>query len=348
MDKDSQMRRVLFTINNPDAHNITEEEITKRLTTGITGIIYFCLSKEIGGKGHIPHYHIYAVFKNPKRFSTLKNLFPEAHIDRVNGSNSQTRDYVFKTGAWAGTEKETTRIEGTQKEYGTLPPDTGRYGSEFTAIMEQIRDGLSDLEIIEANPDLIPRLTDIQRCRQLIQQEQQKDNFRSLEVTYIWGEPETGKTRSVMEKYGYAGVFRVTDYAHPFDTYAGQDVILFDEFHSRFPLTDMNNYLDGYPLKLPARYSDKVAQYTKVYIISNLPLEQQYTSTQREEPEIWRAFLRRIQTVRHFTGIGKFKDQSTKKYMKAVYDFQKLHPGSVTPFTSPQGKTGAQPSRKVK
>ena len=106
MDKDSQMRRVLFTINNPDEKGISAEEISRRLNTGVKNVEYFCFSKEIGEEEHTPHYHIYAVFKHPKRFSTLKNLFPEAHIDRPFGTHSENRDYEFKTGKWEGTEKE--------------------------------------------------------------------------------------------------------------------------------------------------------------------------------------------------------------------------------------------------
>ena len=85
-----------------------------------------------------------------------------------------------------------------------------------------------------------------------------------------------------MEKYGYENVFRVTDYHHPFDTYEGQDVIVFEEFNSSITIQDMLNYLDGYPVKLPARYTDKVASFTKVYITSNLQLTMQYPNVQEE------------------------------------------------------------------
>ena len=77
-----------------------------------------------------------------------------------------------------------------------------------------------------------------------------------------------------MDKHGYKNVFRVTNYAHPFDGYRGERVLLFDEFRSSLPLADMLKYLDGYPLMLPCRYADKVACFTEVYIISNIPLEQ--------------------------------------------------------------------------
>ncbi len=56
----------------------------------------------------------------------------------------------------------------------------------------------------------------------------------------------------------------------------------------------MLNYLDIYPLTLPARYTDRTACYTKVYLTSNVPLDEQYRDIQRYQWETWKAFLRRI------------------------------------------------------
>lgn len=100
-----------------------------------------------------------------------------------------------------------------------------------------------------------------------------------------------------MEKYGYRNVYRVTNYAHPFDNYKGEKVIVFEEFRSSLPIADMLKYLDGYPVMLPCRYADKVACYETVYLISNIPLEQQYPNVQHDEPETYAAFLRRIHAV---------------------------------------------------
>ena len=100
-----------------------------------------------------------------------------------------------------------------------------------------------------------------------------------------------------MEFHGYENVFRVTNYAHPFDNYKGESVIVFEEFRSSLPIADMLNYLDGYPLTLPCRYADKVACYTTVYIASNIPIEEQYVSTQHNESETYNAFLRRIHNI---------------------------------------------------
>lgn len=62
----------------------------------------------------------------------------------------------------------------------------------------------------------------------------------------------------------------------------------------------MLNYLDGYPLQLPCRYSNITACFTKVYIVTNIPLFEQYKSVQEKHDETWKAFLRRINLVYDF------------------------------------------------
>lgn len=44
------------------------------------------------------------------------------------------------------------------------------------------------------------------------------EQWQTLQVTYIFGDSGVGKTRSVMEAYGYDQVYWITDYKHPFDT----------------------------------------------------------------------------------------------------------------------------------
>ena len=62
------------------------------------------------------------------------------------------------------------------------------------------------------------------------------------------------------------------------------------------------------PVMLPARYFDRVACYTIVYITSNIPLEQQYPEIQKCKLETWNAFLRRIHTVTEFRKDGIIRE----------------------------------------
>lgn len=99
-----------------------------------------------------------------------------------------------------------------------------------------------------------------------------------------------------------------------FDAYKGQPVLVFEEFHSQVPIAAMLNFLDIYPVMLPARYYDRVACYTTVYITSNIPLDQQYPEIQKCKMETWHAFLRRIHTVTEFRKGGLIREVSYENH----------------------------------
>jgi len=145
----------------------------------------------------------------------------------------------------------------TFEEYGEIPEEHQGERSDLAYLLELIRAGNSNYEIIDMLPYYLFSIDKIERARQMLKAEENKDVFREMHTTYIWGKTGTGKTRGVMEQYGYTNVYRVTDYTHPFDGYAGEDVVIFDEFRSQLKIGDMLNLLDGYPLSLPCRYANR-------------------------------------------------------------------------------------------
>ena len=295
MDENSktQSRKWLLTINNPVEKDYTHEKLIEIMSL-FKSVTYFCLSDEIGKKTGTYHTHLFMYSPNGIRFSTVQNRLPNCHIDYCKGSAQQNKDYVFKEGKFAGTDKEDTRIDGTQYEWGTLPVERQGRRNDIVDLYDMIANGMSDFQILDTSPDYMLNLNQIRQTRQVIKSEKFKNTFRQLTTTYIWGSTGGGKTRYVMEKYGYENVYRVTNYKHPFDDYRGQDVVLFDEFRSSLPLADMLKYLDGYPVVLPCRFADIQACFTKVYFTTNIPLDKQYVNIQRDEIESYKAFLRRI------------------------------------------------------
>lgn len=98
-----------------------------------------------------------------------------------------------------------------------------------------------------------------------------------------------------------------------FDGYNGQSVLVFEEFNSQIPIEEMLNYLDIYPLYLPARYNDRIACYTQVYLTSNISLDEQYKNIQKQKPETWQAFLRRIHEVTEYRHDGSIINHIERK-----------------------------------
>ena len=294
---DTQSRKYQLTLNNPLDKQLDHDAIREKLTQ-LTSAVYWCMADEVGLETQTPHTHIYIQLRSPARFSRIKKLFPDAHIEQARGSAADNKAYVQKSGKWADDPKADTSVPDTFEEWGELPDEPGQgYRSDIAQLYDMIVDGMSNSEIMAANPELAAHISRMDKIRQDILEDRYRTTFRHLTVTYIFGPTETGKTRSVMEEHGYGNVYRCTDYKHPFDRYASEPVLCFDEFRSSLMIGDMLNYLDGYPISLPARYANRVACYETVYIISNIDLKHQYPVVQTEENATWLAFLRRIYKV---------------------------------------------------
>lgn len=293
MNEQGMSRKWLLTINNPVEKGYTHDKLIE-IMEQFKGVTYYCMSDEIGLETKTYHTHLFMYAPNGVRFSTIQKRIPNCHIDYCKGTAQQNKDYVFKEGKYAGTDKEDTRVDGTQYEHGDIPVERQGRRNDIVDLYDMIANGMSDFQILDTAPDYMLNLNQIRQTRQVIKSEKFKNTFRELTTTYIWGSTGSGKTRYVMEKYGYENVYRVTNYKHPFDDYRGQDVVLFDEFRSSLPLADMLKYLDGYPVVLPCRFADIQACFTKVYFTTNIPLDKQYVNIQRDEIESYKAFLRRI------------------------------------------------------
>lgn len=295
MARTNASRKYQLTINNPLEHGFDHETIRNNLEA-LSGCLYWCMCDEVGEQGTY-HTHLYAAFQNAKEFISIQRRFYGAHIEIARGTHQENRNYIRKEGKWAEDAKHETNLPDTFEESGELPEEPQKRQKDSEAILDMVTEGATNAEIPRAFPTAMNRLQHIETARQTLLADQYRNTFRTLHVYYIWGKTGVGKTRSVMDQYGYENVYRVTNYQHPFDSYAGQDVILFDEFRSSLPISDMLKYLDGYPVMLPCRYADKVACFTKVYLISNISMEAQYPNIQTEEPETWQAFRRRFQEV---------------------------------------------------
>jgi len=284
MKKDSQSRSWLLTQ--------AEEKITfEDLQTALSEYVYIGQLEqgEKGGEQGYKHYQLYIENPSPIRFSTIKSKLPNCHLEERKGTKKQAYDYCTKPDTRIG------EIFGNGDIH--MSENQGRR-NDLTAIIEMIEDGaaLADIQAKYKTQYLMYQ-NRITTYMQSYLEGKFKDTFRILNTTYIHGSTGKGKTRYVMDKHGYSNVCRITNYNNPFDFYKNQKVIIFEEFRSSLKIEQMLNYLDGYPLALPARYGDKVACFDEVYIISNIPLTAQYVNIQSEQPATYDAFLRRIHNV---------------------------------------------------
>lgn len=232
--------------------------------------------------------------KNAISFESIKKKYPRAYISPPKAELITIVEYI--------TKKNTA--ESHPVSYGNLPQKGKR--TDLETIYDMLVDENTLKDIRTVFPSQYMRYKNhIKSIQQELLSEKIQDKWIEREVIYIYGDTGLGKTRYVMEKYGYTNCYRVTNYKHPFDTYNNEPVIIFEEFRSSLKIEEMFIYLDGYPTILPARYNDKVALFEKVYIVTNVPLFDQYKSIQKNHPETFKAFIRRINKVHFLVPIRK-------------------------------------------
>jgi hypothetical protein len=340
MANNSQSRKWILTINNPHDCGLTHGAITEIMIRFAPD--YFCMSDEIATTGTY-HTHAFMFCLSPVRFSTIKSRFPTAHIEKSHGSAIQNREYITKSGKWADDEKSDTVVADSFYEWGEPPSEKAEKAPAMSRLMDNIRDGMTTAQIIEDEPNLAFKVHDIDTLRQTLLSEKYATQNRDLEVAYIFGATGAGKTRYIFSRHNPREIYRVTNYRGGkgvnFDGYHGQDVLVFEEFHAQVPIEEMLNHLDIYPISLPARYNDKIACFTKVYITSNLPLTEQYKAVQWNHRETWQAFLRRIHKTSEYNQDGStmeiIRDRRTIDYGEQ----QKIQTGTTDetplfPFTA--------------
>ena len=201
MAEDTQARRYLLTINNPEQ---SDEEFISYIEN-LEHFKYSMFQREQGEQTGTEHLQVFIVFNCAKRFSTLKKYFPTAHIEKVKGTNTQARDYCSKS---------ETRISGPY-ELGTFTEERSR--TDISNFIEMVQLGASDLELAKLFPKLyIQNLNKIQKIRQEYIANEFRNKNRDIEVTYIYGPPRTGKTRYVYDKYGFGKFYHIHTWSFRF------------------------------------------------------------------------------------------------------------------------------------
>ena len=296
---EQRSRKWQLTINNPNEHNLDHEEI-KCLILPLEPK-YWCLCDETGGKTGTYHTHLYLQFETGRRFGTFKTVFPTAHIEVAHGTAQENRDYIAKTGEkWQDSAKEETNHPETFEESGTCLIEKQGQRSDIAFLYENIKLGTSVTRILEETPSNLRYIGLIDRARAALKADEQEaylKKVRDVRVTYLYGAAGVGKTTYVYEKCGFENVYKVTDYLHPWDTYNGEDVLFLDEYRGQFEISFFLNLLDKWPLILPARFHNRIACWSKIYVVSNLAFEDLYYSELGLEYETRKALRRRFHCI---------------------------------------------------
>lgn len=246
--------RWAFTYNNPDHEpDFREDEVA-----------YLVYQLERGEAEDTPHLQGYVRFHRQKTLGAAKTCLnlAAAHFEIAKHPEDVNRQYCTK---------DDTHPPGTVRvERGHFDADQGKQGrrSDLAAIATKCQAGTALTQIAQEHPgDFIRYHAGIERLHQLTAPP--PPIARDVVVWVLWGATGTGKTHRVMHAHPdcYTVAGRGRD---PWGQYNGQAVLLMDEFDwERWSIQEMNKITDKWRYLLDARYRDRYAAWTLVYICAN-------------------------------------------------------------------------------
>lgn len=223
----SRSRDWILTINNPSDQD--KETFDKLGSLKSPQVLHWIYQLEKGEEGTV-HIQGCIRFKNAIILSTIKKIFPRAHLESAHSYPACIK-YC---------SKEESRIE-EPKEWG-VRPEMGRR-KDLEALAEMIDSGASIKDVAQSDPSKFIRY---HRGLQAYKEVTKEHREGKPTVIYIYGETGCGKTSSIYKKHGKENVYMKSG-SKWWDGYDGQEVILIDDFDGCWPFRDLLRLLDNYP-----------------------------------------------------------------------------------------------------
>lgn len=254
--------------------------------SNISSLKYCIFQLEKGEEG-TEHLQGFISFTSGRRFRTVKDILPIAHIEKAMGTNSQCRDYC---------SKEESRVAGPW-EFGEFCEERERTDCrEFISLASS---GISKTKIANLLPSqYVNHLNKIDEIYAHRMSETYSRRCRRVKVTYIYGPTGAGKTSMIRKNLKKDETFWVQNYdLSMFTNYNYENNIVFDEFTGDIKISTLNPILDVGPVQLRGLRTIKYGAYHNVFIVSNYPPTALYTDVQIESPDVFATFMRRIHTI---------------------------------------------------
>lgn len=239
-----------FTLNNYTTAETSKLEATVPLPL----FTYIIFGREVCPTTGTPHLQGYVEFGKRVRRRAIARIpgFERARVDRRKGTGIQASDYCRK--------------DGRVYEWGSLETRTQGTRSDLDEIKTEIDSGANALQVAENHFSSWCRyrqsFAEYRRLRTPV-------GARQLEVYVLWGAPGTGKTRLIFETF--PDVWIACDPSlNWFDGYAGQPVVLLDDYRGDASAAFLLRLLDVYPMLCPVKGSFTPWVPTKVFITSNM------------------------------------------------------------------------------
>lgn len=241
-------------------------------------IRYFIQGEEICPTTKRMHWQSYVEFNKPVRFKWVKDVFGDStvYIEARKGTRVQARDYCKKDGKYI--------------EYGKWITGQG-HRTDLEPIIDKLKSGTKLSKLMIEYPRVYCRYRNGLKDIAAEVNKQSIPEWRDLDITLITGPTGCGKTREAMKhaKYKIEG-----ENLKWWDGYDMENTILIDEYNNDVKIGKMLNILDGYRLRLDVKGGFTYANWNKVYITTNLKVDEIHQNAKKAHRD---ALFRRITRI---------------------------------------------------
>lgn len=209
------------------------------------------------------HMQGYVELTRSMRISQVKSLLSQtAHFEVRRGTRDQARAYCMK---------EDTRTDGPW-EFGDFGEGGQGKRTDLMDIKQKLDEGRSEKEIADEHFSSWCRYRQSFKAYKNLQW-QGRDGSVITQNIVIYGEPGVGKTQYALEQWPDA--YWKPSNSKWFDDYAGQSVIIYDDFNNAwFPWDMLMGILDSRPMRVESKGSSfMLANTVNVFTTNTSPLD---------------------------------------------------------------------------
>lgn len=243
------------------------------------GVRYAIYGEEICPETKRVHWQAYIELKDARRITGVKTLFNDqkVHLEKRRGTRLEAKDYCMK--------------DNKYEEFGKWIKGRG-HRSDLDDVIERIREGDSLSTIMVEEPETYCKYRNGIRDIYAAVNEENCPKWRDVEVILCTGPTGCGKTRLAMEEASYKIQGHQLQWWQDYDKDA---IICIDEYNNNLPIDELLALLDGYKLRLNVKGSHTYARWSKVYITTNLTVDELHAQA---KPAHRDALFRRITRIK--------------------------------------------------
>lgn len=282
-----QKRRYTFTWNNYPENGDDWKKCLERCKSS-----YLVCGLERAPTTGTKHLQGYFEFKSGKNSETIIKKCPGIYLIPSVGSAEQNRIYCTKSENYY----ETGEISVQGKR------------TDIHAALDDVRNGLSELEMFEEHPGTMCRYPkSLERYRLLLDKKKSK-GYHKKTVKVYYGKTGTGKTHSAMDEFPDACIVSQGVTGFWWNDYDGEECVVMDEFRGTIPLSQLLRILDGYSCTVDVKGGTKQLKANTIIITSNVHPRDWYKNA---DIESIKALFRRLNEIRYFYDFLKFNLEDT-------------------------------------